>query len=205
MAGREKSLMQKTLVCLIQSLVNVEGKVRIDFRDDTSVTGKVIAVDAYMNVEMEDCTYEAPTGQTIEIKKHMCQGKYIRYVHIPDEVDPIAAIEDRLQILAQAPPKGRGRGRGRGGRGRGGRGGGHFSRGGGGGSSRYGGDYRGGGGGSSRYGGDYRGGSAGSSRYGGDHRSGSSSRYGGDHHSGSSYHSGGSYAGSSSRYDRSRY
>ncbi|KFM74809.1 U7 snRNA-associated Sm-like protein LSm10, partial [Stegodyphus mimosarum] len=139
MAARERAISSKTLISTIEAL---EGKkAKIEFRDDTKVEGKVESVDAYMNVHMTDVLFIAASGEEKKMKSHLCQGKFIRFIHFPDDADdPIEMTRRRLEELARMPVgRGRGRGRGRGGRGRGGPprgGGGRFSRGGGGGGSR---------------------------------------------------------------------
>ncbi|GFT19386.1 sm domain-containing protein [Nephila pilipes] len=117
MAQREKAISSKTLVCLLQGLA---GKVtHIDFRDETAIYGRIDSVDGYMNIEMSNVDYQAPSGEVKKFAKYCCQGKFIRYVMIPENFDCIKSINEQLAILAK-PPRGRG---GRGGRGRGGRGG----------------------------------------------------------------------------------
>ncbi|XP_015920428.2 U7 snRNA-associated Sm-like protein LSm10 [Parasteatoda tepidariorum] len=166
--ARERALSTRTLVSLIQGL---EGETTtVDFRDETSVKGKIQSVDGYMNIEMTDVTYTAPSGLSQNFSRYCCQGKFIRFVHIPEEIDPIKTIKNKLEDLSRRPARGRG---GRGGRRGGGRGGGR----------------RGGGGG----GGGFRRGGGGSS---GGYRSGGGGGYGG----GGSYGGGGGYGGGSSSY-----
>ncbi|GBM20860.1 hypothetical protein AVEN_224108-1 [Araneus ventricosus] len=77
MSAREKTLASKTLVCLLQGLAGSKSQVRVEFRDETAVTGKIQAVDGYMNIEMVDVTYEAPSGSDKAFAKYCCQGKFI--------------------------------------------------------------------------------------------------------------------------------
>lgn len=48
------------MVCMVKGL---EGDyTTIDLRDESCVTGKIINVDGYMNIEMEDCYYYNTRG-----------------------------------------------------------------------------------------------------------------------------------------------
>lgn len=59
----ENFLFYNTMACLVKAL---EGDYTIiDLRNESCVTGRIIDVDAYMNIEMEDCYYYNSRGKTI--------------------------------------------------------------------------------------------------------------------------------------------
>ncbi|GFQ75814.1 sm domain-containing protein [Trichonephila clavata] len=75
MSSRERAISSRTLVCLLQGLA---GKVvHIDLRDETTITGKVVYVDGFMNVEMSNVDYQAPSGEVKKYEEYLCLGKYI--------------------------------------------------------------------------------------------------------------------------------
>lgn len=100
---REKAQSAKTLICLLQSLVNKETSVEL--RDDSIIEGTVQSVDGFMNVELTSAVLKTPTsllsGTYVETKcdYFFVKGTRIRYVHIPDDVDPIAAIQGQLKLI----------------------------------------------------------------------------------------------------------
>ncbi|NWX18739.1 LSM10 protein, partial [Aegotheles bennettii] len=67
---KERTIAENSLVILLQGLRG--HRATVDLRDESSATGRVTNVDAFMNV---------------------------RYVHIPDEVDIRATIEEQLQAI----------------------------------------------------------------------------------------------------------
>lgn len=96
----EKYLICNTLVGILNSCV---GKcVQIDLRDETHVYGRVEAVFAEMNVIMSEAQFfkpstasrnEAPTKVFNEVT---IRGRNIRFVHVPDEVDMIGALQRHI-------------------------------------------------------------------------------------------------------------
>ncbi|GFR24977.1 sm domain-containing protein, partial [Trichonephila clavata] len=75
MSSRERAISSRTLVCLLQGLA---GKVvHIDLRDETTITGKVDNVDGYMNIEMSNVDFQAPSGEVKKESSYLCHGKYI--------------------------------------------------------------------------------------------------------------------------------
>lgn len=100
-SSREKALVAKSLICLLESL---QSKVTvIELRDDCLVHGVIRSVDSFMNVELSEVTLKRPvsilsdTYKEIKFDYFFVKGTRIRYVHIPDEVDPIEAIEEQLK------------------------------------------------------------------------------------------------------------
>ena len=88
--ARDKALMINSLVCLLKAM---EGwQTTIEFRNENSVRGTVVRVDAHMNADMEDCTFTTLDGTSTHFEQFFVQGKNIRFVHIPDEMNIMQAI-----------------------------------------------------------------------------------------------------------------
>lgn len=93
----ERAISCKTLVCLIQALE--KRKTRIELRNETAVYGKIDLVDAFMNVQMSQVKFTSATGDTRSFDNFFVQGRQIRFVQIPDDVNIAEAIEQRLAAI----------------------------------------------------------------------------------------------------------
>ncbi|ELU05300.1 hypothetical protein CAPTEDRAFT_181174 [Capitella teleta] len=96
-AGKEKAVSLNTLLCLLQGCV---GRcTTIELRNDDSILGTIDHVDIQMNVFLSTITFtRAKTGQQSQLDKLYVQGKNIRYVHIPDDMDMMACIEGQVSL-----------------------------------------------------------------------------------------------------------
>ena len=97
---KEKAVSCKTLLCFLQSLAGE----RCDFelKNDLQLTGKLIAVDSGMNVELANVVMRRPASVrlddfTIERYDYLyLKGEKIRYVQFSDQIDVGQRIEKRL-------------------------------------------------------------------------------------------------------------
>ncbi|KAK3876085.1 hypothetical protein Pcinc_019097 [Petrolisthes cinctipes] len=88
-----------TLTCLVMKL---EGwKTTVELQNDAYVSGLVIEVDAKMNMQMKDAWYTDGNGRTIRLDLFHVRGRKIRYVHIPDKMDMMEAIRERVAPLVR--------------------------------------------------------------------------------------------------------
>ncbi|XP_053406147.1 U7 snRNA-associated Sm-like protein LSm10 isoform X2 [Mercenaria mercenaria] len=93
---REKFYMMNSMLCLLKV---VEGKrTTVEMRDEKEVTGVIKHVDGYMNISMEDVVFKSLTGKK-KFDKFFVNGKTIRYVHIPDEINMKSAMEAKLKEM----------------------------------------------------------------------------------------------------------
>lgn len=100
-SSRERALSARTLICLLQTLIDEQAC--IELRDDCTVDGTVVNVDAFMNVELRDVILKKPRHvlsdefdeQTFDY--FFVKGTRVRYVHLPDHIDPIKAIERKVR------------------------------------------------------------------------------------------------------------
>ena len=94
---RDQTLFANTLVCLLKSL---EGKhTTIELRNENSVMGTIDHVDRMMNTTLTDATFTTITGNVSKCDHFYVQGKNIRYVHIPDEVNIMQAIKSQIRMF----------------------------------------------------------------------------------------------------------
>ena len=128
--SKDKALYCNTLVGIIKAC---EGKnTQIDLRNEMQLYGKVESVESNMNVIMSNAVLTMPfskySSASLEQQlkpKHYTEmtvrGKNIRFVHIPDSIDMIEALQKHILIarssfnrnvikvksnnLKKAPPK----------------------------------------------------------------------------------------------------
>ncbi|XP_069032937.1 U7 snRNA-associated Sm-like protein LSm10 [Embiotoca jacksoni] len=91
---RERTITENSMVVLLQGL---QGQVTtVDLRDESTARGRVVNVDAFMNVRLEDVLYRDRRGQLAHLQDLFITGRNVRYVHIPDHVDIMKTIESQL-------------------------------------------------------------------------------------------------------------
>jgi len=91
--AREKFYFRNTMLCLLKA---IEGKhTKVEMRDEKEVTGTIVKVDGYMNISMENVVMDTG-GRYQKFDQFFVNGKTIRYVHIPDEVNMKQAMERQL-------------------------------------------------------------------------------------------------------------
>ncbi|KAG7271394.1 hypothetical protein CRUP_019939 [Coryphaenoides rupestris] len=97
---RERSIVENSLVVLLQGL---QGLVTtVDLRDESTARGRVLNVDAYMNVRLADVLYRDRRGHVTRLADLFVTGRNVRYVHIPDALDigdTIATQLDKIRRL----------------------------------------------------------------------------------------------------------
>lgn len=91
---RERTITENSMVILLQGL---QGEVTtVDLRNESTARGRVVNVDAFMNVRLEDVLYRDRLGQLTQLQDLFITGRNIRYVHIPDHMDIMKTIENQL-------------------------------------------------------------------------------------------------------------
>ncbi|KAM9838193.1 U7 snRNA-associated Sm-like protein LSm10 isoform 1-T2 [Aulostomus maculatus] len=91
---RERTIAENSMVVLLQGL---QGQVTtVDLRNEGTARGRVVNVDAFMNIRLEDVLYRDRRGQLTKLQDLFITGRNIRYVHIPDHVDIMKTIEGQL-------------------------------------------------------------------------------------------------------------
>uniref|UniRef100_A0A673FNB7 LSM10, U7 small nuclear RNA associated n=1 Tax=Sinocyclocheilus rhinocerous TaxID=307959 RepID=A0A673FNB7_9TELE len=93
---RERTIAENSLVILLQGL---HGQVTtVDLRDESTARGRVINVDAFMNIRLEKVLYRDRRGRVSSMDDLFITGRNVRYVHIPDHMNIIETIETQLII-----------------------------------------------------------------------------------------------------------
>uniref|UniRef100_A0A1B6M2D6 Sm domain-containing protein n=2 Tax=Graphocephala atropunctata TaxID=36148 RepID=A0A1B6M2D6_9HEMI len=107
---KERCFALNGLVCLVQA---IEGKyTTVDLRNESSVYGRIDSVDAFMNIGMSSAVFINGKGEKHKFDNFFIQARNLRYVHIPEEVPIIGAIERQLGKIVN-PGRGTGtKGRG---------------------------------------------------------------------------------------------
>ncbi|NWX90887.1 LSM10 protein, partial [Nothoprocta ornata] len=94
---KERTIAENSLVILLQGLC---GRVTtVELRDESWAAGRVTSVDAFMNVRLVDVTFTDRQGAACRLDELFVTGRNVRYVHIPDDVDIRATIEQQLQAI----------------------------------------------------------------------------------------------------------
>ncbi|KFQ66946.1 U7 snRNA-associated Sm-like LSm10, partial [Phaethon lepturus] len=101
---KERTIAENSLVILLQGL---HGHVTtVDLRDESTATGRITNVDAFMNVRLAEVTFTDRQGTVSHLDELFVTGRKgpvvphpVDYVHIPDEVDIRATIERQLQAI----------------------------------------------------------------------------------------------------------
>ncbi|KAM9496907.1 U7 snRNA-associated Sm-like protein LSm10 [Clarias gariepinus] len=93
----ERTISENSLVVLLQGL---HGQVTtVELRDESSARGRVLNVDAFMNVRLEDVLYRDRRGKVSEMADLFVTGRNVRYVHIPDQVNIVETIQSQLEKI----------------------------------------------------------------------------------------------------------
>ncbi|XP_059206105.1 U7 snRNA-associated Sm-like protein LSm10 [Centropristis striata] len=104
---RERSIIENSMVVLLQGL---QGQVTtVDLRDESTARGRVVNVDAYMNVRLADVLYRDRRGKLTRLQDLFITGRNVRYVHIPDHMDIMKTIESQLAKIHRVRNFGGGR------------------------------------------------------------------------------------------------
>ncbi|KGL74808.1 U7 snRNA-associated Sm-like LSm10, partial [Tinamus guttatus] len=94
---KERTIAENSLVILLQGLCN--RVTTVELRDESTASGRVTNVDAFMNVRLAEVTFMDRQGTLCHLDELFVTGRNVRYVHIPDDVDIRATIEQQLQAI----------------------------------------------------------------------------------------------------------
>ncbi|XP_055607134.1 U7 snRNA-associated Sm-like protein LSm10 [Uranotaenia lowii] len=93
------------LVGLAQCLVG--QNILIDLRHEASVAGKIASVDGFMNIAMENVVYIDQLGKQFSMEEFMIYPRYIRYIHVPESIEIVPALEEHIKRQTVRQPKAR--------------------------------------------------------------------------------------------------
>lgn len=85
---------ENSLVLLLQGL---QGQVTtVDLRNESTARGRVVNVDAFMNMRLEAVLFRDRRGQLAHMQDLFVTGRNVRYVHVPEHVDIMETIQMQL-------------------------------------------------------------------------------------------------------------
>uniref|UniRef100_A0A1Q3FCA6 Sm domain-containing protein n=1 Tax=Culex tarsalis TaxID=7177 RepID=A0A1Q3FCA6_CULTA len=97
-AKKERYNSFNDLTALTQCLV--DRNILIDLRNETSVAGKITDVDGFMNISMQNVVYIDELGKQFRMEEFMIYPRYIRYIHIPEELEIKPVLEQHFANLS---------------------------------------------------------------------------------------------------------
>ncbi|XP_057316980.1 U7 snRNA-associated Sm-like protein LSm10 [Hydractinia symbiolongicarpus] len=112
LSGLERAKTERSLLCLLRACQGY--RTMVELRNETTVLGKILNCDGFMNLTVEDVVVNKISGEQQEFTHMHILGSNIRYVHIPDEIDMQSAILGELTKLNRSRRTGSQFGRGRG-------------------------------------------------------------------------------------------
>ncbi|XP_034017178.1 U7 snRNA-associated Sm-like protein LSm10 [Thalassophryne amazonica] len=91
---QERSIVENSMVVLLQGL---QGEVTtVDLRNETTARGRVVSVDAFMNIRLEEVLHRDRRGRLTQLQELFITGRNVRYVHIPDHMDIMKTMQSQL-------------------------------------------------------------------------------------------------------------
>ncbi|KAG5897295.1 hypothetical protein JTB14_011460 [Gonioctena quinquepunctata] len=91
---REKFQFFNTLSCLVKSMEGLHTL--IDLRNENAVSGKIVKVDGWMNVEMEDVVFYDSRGDEHVFPQFFITKRNLRYVHIPKGFSAVELMKNQI-------------------------------------------------------------------------------------------------------------
>ncbi|XP_062889768.1 U7 snRNA-associated Sm-like protein LSm10 [Mobula hypostoma] len=96
---KERTIAENSLIILLQG---IHGHVTtVELRDESSVRGRIINVDAFMNIRLSEVLYTDRGGRSSKLDDFFVTGRNVRYVHIPDKINITDTINSQLQKIHQ--------------------------------------------------------------------------------------------------------
>jgi small nuclear ribonucleoprotein (snRNP)-like protein len=92
--SKEKAILSNSLVVILKACL--DKIVIIDLRNESSISGNIEIVTVEMNVTLSNATFTCLDGKSIKYNEITIRGNNIRFVHIPDSVDMIGAIQNQV-------------------------------------------------------------------------------------------------------------
>ncbi|XP_069752001.1 U7 snRNA-associated Sm-like protein LSm10 [Narcine bancroftii] len=94
---KERTISENSLIILLQGM---HGYVTtVELRDESSVRGQIVNVDAFMNVRLSEVSYTDRGGKVLQLDDFFVTGRNVRYIHIPDEINITETIQCQLQKI----------------------------------------------------------------------------------------------------------
>ncbi|XP_048414148.1 U7 snRNA-associated Sm-like protein LSm10 [Stegostoma tigrinum] len=94
---KERTIAENSLIILLQGIHN--HVTTVELKDESSVRGRFVNVDAFMNIRLAEVIYTDRQGRVSNLDDFFVTGRNVRYVHIPDEIDIIETVQNQLQKI----------------------------------------------------------------------------------------------------------
>lgn len=88
------------LATFVQALEG--GRLVVELRYDTIVRGTLLAADDQLNLQLGDASVQPLQGERREAVFLYVRGRHVRFIHLPGNLDPAAAIEQHRKRVATA-------------------------------------------------------------------------------------------------------
>ncbi|XP_049276548.1 U7 snRNA-associated Sm-like protein LSm10 [Anopheles funestus] len=95
--GKEKFHSVNYLTGLVQCLIG--RNTLLDLQNETTVAGTIVDVDGFMNVTMENAVFIDQLGRQYLLENFVIYSKYIRYIHIPKDINIKASFEEYINTM----------------------------------------------------------------------------------------------------------
>ncbi|XP_040564485.1 U7 snRNA-associated Sm-like protein LSm10 [Lepeophtheirus salmonis] len=105
-SGREAFYFHNTLACILRGCLG--SVTTIELRNDSSVKGRIIEVDGFMNTTMAESLFIDASGRHIQFDKFFVPARLIRCFQIPSQINMVETMNE--QIFGRGD-KSKGRGR----------------------------------------------------------------------------------------------
>ena len=98
--GGRRRHARRSLACFVSAL---EGsRVVVELRYDTVVRGRLVASDDHLNLQLEEASIQPLQGARREASYLYVKGRHVRFIHLPGNLEPAAAIEQHRKRVAAA-------------------------------------------------------------------------------------------------------
>ena len=98
-SAQEVYLMNNTLVVILKMCLG--QTTCVELRDESHVIGKVVEVDGFMNVTLEEARYYDPRRNSQKFDSFFVQNRLIRFVQIPQNIDIKEGLRQRFDPAAR--------------------------------------------------------------------------------------------------------
>lgn len=79
-------------------LIAMTGRrVIVETKNESAITGKLVHSDGYGNLYLSNANMTTIRGNKIKFDEIHIKASSIRYVHLPDDVDPLQAMKAELE------------------------------------------------------------------------------------------------------------
>uniref|UniRef100_H2YCZ1 Sm domain-containing protein n=1 Tax=Ciona savignyi TaxID=51511 RepID=H2YCZ1_CIOSA len=93
-SGQEKFYAQNTLVVLLIAMEN--ERIKVETKNESLIQGKLMNCDGYGNLTLSKATVTNSCGKTLRTDELHVKASSVRYVHLPNKVNPIEAIQQQF-------------------------------------------------------------------------------------------------------------